>query len=37
MSTSLSLKEKLDPVLKSNQDITSCNQELKSSNEELKA
>ena len=37
MSTSLSLEEKLDAILKSNHDVTSSNQELKSSNKELKA
>jgi len=37
MSTSLSIEEKLDAVLKSNHEITSSNQELKSSNQELKA
>jgi len=37
MSTSLSLKETLDAILKSNHEITSSNQELKSSNQELKA
>ena len=37
MSTSSSLEEKLDVVLKSNHEITSSNQELKSSNQELKA
>jgi len=37
MSTSLSIKEKLDAVLKNNHEITSSNQELKSSNQELKA
>ena len=37
MSTSLSVEEKLDAVLKCNQDITSSNQELKSSNQELRA
>jgi len=33
MSTSLSLEEKLDAVLKSNHKITSSNQELKAQNE----
>ena len=37
MSTSLSLEEKLDAILKSNHEITSSNQELKSSNQELQA
>jgi len=37
MSTSLSLEEKLDVVLKSNEKITSSNQEWKSSNQELTA
>ena len=37
MSTSLSIEEKLDAILKSNHEITSSNQELKSSNQELKA
>ena len=35
MSTSLSLEEKLDAVLKSNHEITSSNQELKAQNEYL--
>ena len=37
MSTSLSLEEKLDAVLKNNHEITSSNQELKSYNQDLKA
>jgi len=37
MSTSLSLEEKLDAILKSNHEITSFNQESKSSNQEWKA
>jgi len=33
MSTSLSIEEKLDAILKSNHEITSSNQELKAQNE----
>ena len=36
MSTSLSLKETLDAILKSNHEITSSNQELKAQNEYLR-
>ena len=35
MSSSLSIEEKLDAVLKSNHEITSSNQELKAQNEYL--
>jgi len=35
MSTSLSIEEKLDAILKSNHEITSSNQELKVQNEYL--
>ena len=37
MSTSMSIEEKLDAILKNNHEITSSNQELKSLNQELKA
>jgi len=37
MSTSMSIEQKLDAVLKNNHDITISNKELKSSNEELRA
>jgi len=37
MSTSMSLEEELDAILKNNHEITSSNQELKSSNQELQA
>ena len=36
MSTSVSLEEKLDVVLKSNHEISSSNQELKAQNEYLR-
>jgi len=36
MSTSVSLEQKLDAVLKSNHEITSANQELKAQNEYLR-
>jgi len=37
MSTSMSIEDKVDAILKNNHEITSSNQELKSSNQELKA
>jgi len=37
MSANMSLKEKLDAILKNNQAISISNQELKDSNHELKA